>query len=445
MKTAFRNILSRLSGAPPAAAVFAAAAAMMIISCAAPERGAYPPVETLPETQIRLPGGGEVPVVRILVLETEDRIRIRVQGGQVAAKSEYGRTIGRFEVNGTLVVSRVRGGLRLKQKSSPVHEAPVMEIRPSGETGFTIGDTPYRGGLLLRLKDGKRILAINVIEIDDYLKGVLPSEIGYLKEGQYEAYKAQAIASRSYSLSKLEEKKNEPYDMRATIMDQVYRGIKGENRAASEAIDATRGVIGVWEGEPIRAYYSACCGGYTSDIRVGWPWKAPFPYLYGRRDALEGEGSKSYCRESRHFRWEVVWSGSDLSRITGKTLPAELGGRVAPFNVIRDIRVDGYAPSGRARAVDIVTDNGTYRVEGDRIRWVLRPESSTGPILRSTLFKMEVTRGGGRVKQVRLKGGGNGHGVGMCQSGAIRMASDGFSAERIIAHYYPGVSLVRIY
>ncbi len=435
MKTIFRYLPLNLS---------MAAALLMVISCAAPDKGAYPPVETLPETRIDLPGGDDVPVVRVLVLETEDRIRIDIPSGQVAAKSADGQTIGRFEVSGTLALSKTKNGLRLKQRNRPVHEAPIMEIRPTGNSGFTIEDTPYRGGLLLRRQGGKKIQAINVIEIDDYLKGVLPSEIGYLKEGQYEAYKVQAIASRSYALSKLEEKKNEPYDMRATIMDQVYKGIQGENRIASEAVDKTRGVVGVWDGEPIRAFYSACCGGHTSDIRVGWPWKAPYPYLYGRRDA-GGEGGTSYCSASRHFRWEVVWSGSDLSRITSKTLPAELGGRVSPFNVIRDIRVTGHASSGRVKAVEIVTESGTHRVEGDRIRWVLRPDSSKGPILRSTLFKMEVSRGGGRVKKVRLKGGGNGHGVGMCQSGAIRMATEGFSAERILDHYYPGVSLVRIY
>jgi len=435
MKTIFRYLPLNLS---------MAAVLLMVISCAAPDKGAYPPVETLPETRIDLPGGDDVPVVRVLVLETEDRIRIDIPAGQVAAKSADGQTIGRFEVSGTLALSKTKNGLRLKQRNRPVHEAPILEIRPTGDSGFTIEDTPYRGRLLLRRQGGKKIQAINVIEIDDYLKGVLPSEIGYLKEGQYEAYKVQAIASRSYALSKLEEKKNEPYDMRATIMDQVYKGIQGENRIASEAVEKTRGVVGVWDGEPIRAFYSACCGGHTSDIRVGWPWKAHYPYLYGRRDA-GGEGGTSYCSASRHFRWEVVWSGSDLSRITSKTLPAELGGRVSPFNVIRDIRVTGHASSGRVKAVEIVTESGTHRVEGDRIRWVLRPDSSKGPILRSTLFKIEVSRGGGRVKKVRLKGGGNGHGVGMCQSGAIGMATEGFSAERILDHYYPGVSLVRIY
>jgi len=444
MKIIFRYIPFNRSRAALAAAAIVVVSLVMLISCAAPDRGAYPPVETLPETEIDLPGDDDVPVVRVLILETNDRIRIDIPGGQVAAKSEDGQTIGRFEISGTLAISKTKNGLRLKQRNRPVHEAPVMEIRPSGDAGFTIDDIPYRGGLLLRMRGGKKILAINVIEIDDYLKGVLPSEIGYLKEGQYEAYKVQAIASRSYALSKLEEKKNEDWDMRATIMDQVYRGIKGENKIASKAVEMTRGVVGIWDGEPIRAYYSACCGGHTSDIRVGWPWKTYYPYLFGGRDAA-GEGGSSFCSSSRHFRWEVVWSGSDLARITSKTLPAELGGRVPPFNVIRDIRVVGYAPSGRARAVEIVTDKGTHRVEGDRIRWVLRPDSSKGAILRSTLFKIEVTRGGGRVKKVRLKGGGNGHGVGMCQTGAIGMAIEGYSAERILAHYYPGVTLVRIY
>jgi stage II sporulation protein D len=383
-------------------------------------------------------------VVRVLVLETDSSIRIDIPGGQVAAKSEDRRTIGRFEVSGTVAVSKTRNGLKLRQRNRPVHEAPVMEILPSGDSGFEIDDIPYRGGLLLVRRGGNTILAINVIGIEDYLKGVLPAEIGYLKEGQYEAYKVQAIASRSYALSKLDEKENELYDLKATIMDQVYQGIRGENSVASRAVEGTRGVICSWEGQPIKAYYSSCCGGHTSDIRVSWPWKAHYPYLYGRRDA-PGEGGRSYCRGSRHFRWEAVWSGSDLSRITGKTLPAELGGKVAPFNVIRDIRVTGHTKSGRATAVEIVTDNGTHTVYGDRIRWVLRPESAGGPILRSTLFKLDVSRGGGRVKQVRLKGGGNGHGVGMCQTGAIGMASEGYSAERILAHYYPGTTLVKIY
>jgi stage II sporulation protein D len=95
------------------------------------------------------------------------------------------------------------------------------------------------------------------------------------------------------------------------------------------------------------------------------------------------------------------------------------------------------------KAIEIVTDRGRYRVEGDRIRWVLRPNPNSDAILKSTLFKMDVKRIKGKVSAVNLVGGGNGHGIGMCQSGAIAMAAAGYSAEEILRHYYPGIVIRR--
>ena len=89
---------------------------------------------------------------------------------------------------------------------------------------------------------------------------------------------------------------------------------------------------------------------------------------------------------------------------------------------------------GRVTAIEIETDKDTYRIDGDRIRWVLRPKSGSGPILKSTLFKMSVKRSRSRVSSVNLVGGGNGHGVGMCQAGAISMSD----AQRYtLARYWP--------
>ena len=303
---------------------------------------------------------------------------------------------------------------------------------------------PYRGSFLIKAVD-RGIIAVNVVEIDDYLKGVLPSEIGYLQPAQYEAYRAQAIASRSYALSKLEEKKNELYDMQSTVMDQVYRGVLGEHELASRAVDETRGLVAVWEGKPIKAYYSSCCGGHTADIRDVWPWKTPFPYLYGVRDTVSVNGTRSLCSRSPHFRWKVVWSASKLREVLRKTVPAEL--HTAPRSVgsVKDIRVNGTGVDGRVKELEIITDRGTYRVTGDRIRWVLKPDPSSGKILKSTMFKVDVKKSRGHVLRLTVTGGGNGHGVGMCQTGAIRMAELGFSGEEIIQHYYPGVRVVRLY
>ncbi|MBU8921849.1 MAG: SpoIID/LytB domain-containing protein [Bacteroidales bacterium] len=426
-----------------------------VISCGRPEPVYISGDPEAPDEQSSLPGPDpsvhtgtdHSPRVRVLILETSDRIRVEVDGAQVeAAGSDVpgkARSQTKADIRGRLDITRNGKEIKVAGGGRTIARSPWIMIRPEPGSDFRIEGKIYRGALLLR-NMGRRIQAINVIGVDDYIKGVLPSEIGYLRKGQYEAYRVQAIAARSYAMGKLEEKKNSPYDLKATIMDQVYRGVGGENTEASAAVDETRGLVGLWNGRVITAYYSSCCGGHTADIRDGWPWKADFPYLYGSRDS-EGRRGKSFCRDSRHFRWEHSWDGRALFQILRKTLSAELGNRVAPFSRLVDIKVDGLSKSGRVKALVFVTDRGRYRVEGDRLRWVMRPESASGSILRSTLFKMKVTRSGGRVASVSLKGAGNGHGTGMCQSGAIKMAEEGYDFREILLHYYPKITIERVY
>ena len=134
-----------------------------------------------------------------------------------------------------------------------------------------------------------------------------------------------------------------------------------------------------------------------------------------------------------------------LERILSKTLPRELGIKRASIGKLENIEVNGVSPDGRVEAIEFVTDRGRHIVEGDRIRWVMLPKPGSDAILKSTMFKLDVKRSGGRVSAVNIVGGGNGHGIGMCQAGAIRMAERGYSYEEILAHYYPGTRLVRYY
>ncbi len=397
-----------------------------------------------PETTREEISESEIPEVRVLILETRDRISVEVESGELSFIDAGGNVALSWEIGGDLRFNARGDEVGVSGGGGPSGRSSSISITASGGSFIRIEGRPYRGRLLLATGGGRGLLAINILGMEDYIRGVLPSEIGYLKQGQYEAFRAQAIASRSYALSKLDGKKDELYDLRSTVMDQVYKGVEGENAEASRAVDETAGVVGLWNGKPITAYYSACCGGHTADTRVGWPWKTDYPYLHGVRDAQTADG-RSFCRESRHFRWEAAWSGETLLAILKKTLSAELGTRVASFRRIVDIGAEGLSTSGRVNALRVVTDSGSYRVEGDRIRWVLRPGSADGPILRSTLFKMEVDRGAGRVVGVRVKGGGNGHGTGMCQSGAVRMAELGYSAAEILLHYYPGITIGRVY
>ncbi|HER44527.1 MAG TPA: SpoIID/LytB domain-containing protein [Candidatus Eisenbacteria bacterium] len=384
------------------------------------------------------------PVVRVLVLEPCPAVRVRIPSAFFVAEGPGLEPLERLDSGGEFVVRRAGGGLAFRGSGTDLRGAPAMSIHCPGSGHIYINGKPYRGDFTFRAaQDG--VIVINDIEIDDYLKGVLPAEIGYLRPDQYEAYLVQAIASRSYSLSKLEEKRMEMYDLRATIMDQVYRGVQGEHPDASRAVDETRGLVAFFEGAPARTFYSSCCGGHTADIRVGWPWKPPAAFLQGVRDTKDGEKGRSFCHRSPHFRWRVHWSGRTLERILEKTLPRELGVKPAAIGTLEDIVVRGVSPSGRVEAMEFVTDRGRHVVVGDRIRWVLLPQQGSDAILKSTLFKIDVTKSGGRVSAVNLVGGGNGHGIGMCQTGAIRMAEKGYSCEEILAHYYPGTRIVRYY
>lgn len=418
---------------------------LVAVSCGGP-----PPIETPapaleePAERVIFTPSERAPVVRVLILDPRPDVRVRIPSAFFIAEGPDEPPFQRFESGGEFVFRLDGNAVTVRGPGGELHKSSVISLSCGGKGNIYINGKPYRGGFTFRATQGG-LITINDIEIDDYLKGVLPAEMGYLRPDQYEAYLVQAIASRSYSLSKLEEKKMEMYDLRSTIMDQVYRGVQGEHPEASRAVDETRGLVTIFKGSPARTYYSACCGGHTADIRVGWPWKTPAAFLHGGRDTRDEEKGKSFCHRSPHFRWRVHWGGRTLERILSKTLPRELGVRSSTIGKLENISVRGVSSDGRVKAIEIETDRGRHVVEGDRIRWILLPKQGSNAILKSTMFKMDVKRSGGRVSAVNLVGGGNGHGIGMCQAGAIRMAEKGYSYEEIIGHYYPGTRLVRYY
>lgn len=384
----------------------------------------------------------EPPVVRVLLLESRKTIHLRVPGAY-AVGEDVGAALARNARGGELSVRASGGEIVLAEGNRRIFSSARVYVAPEGG-GASIEGASYRGGFLFALSRGG-VSAVNVLDIDEYLKGVLPSEIGYLKEGQYEAFRAQAVAARSYALSKLEERRGELYDLNATIMDQVYRGASSESAIANRAVEETRGLVCAFLGQPARAYYCACCGGHTADIRAVWPWKTPYPYLYGVRDTVPGTGGESLCRGSRHFRWTAHWSASSLGAVLRRTIPRELRASAGDVGKVLDVRPLGTNRDGRLLALEIETDRESFTVQGDRIRWIMRPDPASDAILRSILVNMDVSRAGGKVSSVDVLGGGNGHGVGMCQTGAIRMAELGYRGEDIIAHYYPGARIVTLY
>jgi stage II sporulation protein D len=283
-----------------------------------------------------------------------------------------------------------------------------------------------------------------VLPLETYLEGVVPHEIGNPGPDAYAALEAQAVTARTYALGRIEQRRGEDFDVFAGVRDQVYRGVSGATRSAAAAVRDTRGLVVLYDDALAHTYYCATCGGHTSDIRRVWPQRQDAEYLHGAYDR-SGRDPESLCRWVRNFRWRYTFSGRELGAMLRRTLPVELGVAADGVGSFVDLRVSERSPSGRVRALDIVTTTGTFTVEGDRIRWVIMADVDRGRILPSTLFDVERTMRGGHAAMISIVGGGNGHGVGMCQNGAIAMARRGYSYRMILSHYYPGTGIARRY
>jgi stage II sporulation protein D len=305
---------------------------------------------------------------------------------------------------------------------------------------LSVGGVWYSGRVLVRAGDAGGVEIINLVPLETYLEGVVPHEIGEPGPDAYAAVEAQAIAARTYALSRMAMNRNQPWDVEAGVMDQVYRGREKQSRLASSAVRDTRGLVLSFRGALCDAYYSATCGGHTSDIRHVWPDRPDADYLHGRLDR-SGDAVGSFCAEARNFRWRYSFTGRSLGATLRQTLPLVLGVSASSVGDLVDVRVAERSPSGRVRRFEITTSTDTFVVEGDKIRRVLMLDVSRGRILPSTLFDVEKRMSGDRVANVSIVGGGNGHGVGMCQNGALAMARRGFSFSMILQHYYPGSEL----
>ncbi len=296
-----------------------------------------------------------------------------------------------------------------------------------GETGF-----PERLDIVRSGTEGLNV--VNVVDVETYLRGVVPGEIMHEDRGYLEAVKAQAIAARTYTAGHLNQYPAEGYDLVATVMDQVYHPNK-RHPNTDYGVAATRGLILTYDGQPIRANYASTCGGTTASVVESFDGD-PLPYLVTKEDRL---GDHISCRTSTVYQWKVEWTEAQLLATLRETVPAVLGKRWRGDRIL-DIDDAERGPSGRILVLNITTDRATYVVRKGAIRQVLlRP---TGSWLRSTQVHFDLTRAGdGRVTGVVARGRGWGHGVGMCQWGAMQVSQEGFAFERILAHYYPGARL----
>jgi stage II sporulation protein D len=300
--------------------------------------------------------------------------------------------------------------------------------RPDSSTFRT-----YRGEYEVRVNNGY-LMVINIVELEDYLCGVLPNEIG--STAPIEAQKAQAVVSRTATYGKREgAHTTEPFDLCSTMHCQVYgndssnKGGKDTERSTSNsAVYQTSGLVIKYSGQIAKwVNYFACCGGTTANNED--VWGSYVAYLRSIVDdpdkTADSDDTDDYCyyptvNSYPYYYWTLTISSSDLeTKLKSNSATTGSGS-------LTGISVAEYDVSGRAKYVDIYYTGGTKRVRGDNFRAAVGYST-----LKSTKFTVTYNS-----PNYIFSGKGYGHGVGMCQRGAIGMANAGKKYDEIIKHYF---------
>ena len=357
----------------------------------------------------------------------------------------------RIESSGSLTVSGVAGRMALhgaatiERGASPGRARYVVEGGENGDVALpctlysgsefnivTIDGAAYRGSVIIA-PDGPVFSIVNYVDVENYLRGVVPLEVGRGSDDVVEAVKAQAVAARTYTYRKMMDNAGSAFDCSATVSDQVYGGVAKESEVCNRAIHATDGEVMVHHDSLIYAYYHSTCGGRTANIEDVWN-KSAVAYL---RSVDDGDGP--YCSQSGSFTWEETWPLPQFSFIVNK-----YSREAFPQNPcrgdMRDISIRSKFRCGRARELCIRTSEGEFLYGGDKVRSVLRRNTAGFPILKSSLITDVSVRGGSVV----IRGRGYGHGVGLCQMGALGRARNGKEYKDIVKAYYTGIEIKKI-
>jgi len=218
----------------------------------------------------------------------------------------------------------------------------LVAFPASGYVRF--GNRQYRGRIELFVGKGGGLVVLNVLPIEDYLLGVVPSEMP--SKWPLAALEAQAVAARTYAISRILERKDETFDVYASVDDQAYLGVNGESASAAQAVKATAGQIVTYNGKPIVAYYCSDAGGCTKCGKE--------PYL----QAVPIESP-----DSPHNAWRIALSRDDLSALAGRA-----GGDIG---TVQSVRTEQDPQSGHLTKLSLTGSGGKLDIAGNKLRSLL--------------------------------------------------------------------------
>jgi stage II sporulation protein D len=352
--------------------------------------------------------------VRVAVLVGAEEFELSVRGRYKITDTKSGNELGNGKQMKKEKVTLSEPGIAIGRKVFPVDR-----LRISGQKDVSVyvkgNKKRYRGQIdIIRVKDN-RLLVINTIDLESYVKGVLYHEVPH--RWPINAIKAQAIATRSYALYQTKERAGQPYDMTSDIYSQVYGGRSGERHRTNIAASRTRGQVLTYQGKVLPAYFHSTCGGRTENAAELW-----------KHDLKPLSGVKcGFCTTSPHYKWKKNFQSKDIQGILNKN-GYKLG-------LIKDISIKDRTPSGRIKTLKITTRDGAIEtISGIKFRELVGPN-----LLKSNNYEVEM-----KGYYFDVIGRGWGHGVGMCQWGAYFMSKQRYTYTSILEHYYHGAKITKI-
>ena len=352
--------------------------------------------------------------IRVLLAQEAPLVEVRSEGA-LALVTETGDT----KILHAPIHLRARGdGVHVDGRRAMGGQVLIRPLRGNlslvigREGGATTGAPLALSGVVRLSRKGHGLSVVNQVDLEEYVKGVVPSEVS--SAWHPEMLKVQAVAARTYALYNKMLSSARDYDVVATIQDQVYRGRTGVDRRVEDAVESTRGIVVTHQQAPIYAAFSSTAAGPTEDAVNVWANK-DLPYLKGVECPFD--------LESPYYQW----------RATVKIDQLEHNLRHQGFSVgtIATITPIAYSRAGRVSRLRILHSGGETVLRGEDLR-----KAVGYTVIPSTQFEVESIGA-----EVVFTGYGAGHAVGLCQWGAKELAELGYSYSSILQYYYPGTEL----
>lgn len=379
------------------------------------------------------------PWIRVRVLQGDANVLITAKGSFIVRTWDRNNEKSAYYSATPVVVKAVKGELNLLDQKGNLLEQRLRKVTiiSGSKKQLLLNDRMFHGIFEFHPLKADSFYTVNVLNIEDYLRGVLQPEIGNRTEEEFEAVKAQAVAARTYAIITKDKYPDHEYDLINDISDQVYTGVAGEQEITNRATKATHGEVLMYGNDLIDAYYHSTCGGRTDNIEEVWE-KGERPYLVGVADS-------GYCSWSKFFQWNETYPTTEFLDHIRNYIKAADGNVGKIGERLSETTISGRTTGGRVKSIQFTTDRGNVVLQKDKIRWALGRHDKPG-ILPSTNFEITLDHNeNGAVQRVQVNGYGYGHGIGMCQCGAIGMARVGYTYYQILTHYYTGVRIQKLY